>query len=98
MLFLEGKTGSDRVQLRYGGTKRAKRQQGSEHDAMSGETVQRHGVTFRWRSMFSSTTKDKFKMNIPTPVTSRLTWKPMMNPPYPLYISQPIRSAAPLMP
>lgn len=61
MLFLEGKTESDRVQLRYGGTKRAKRQQGSEHDVMGAETVLRHGVTFRWRSIFSSTPKDKLK-------------------------------------
>ena len=61
MPFLEGKTGSDRVQLRYGGTQHAKKQQGSEHDAMGAETVLRHGVTFRWRSMFSSTSKDKLK-------------------------------------
>lgn len=72
MLFLEGKTGSDRVRLRYGETKRAKRQQGSEHDAMGAETVQRHGVTFRWRSMFSSTPRTGSRMNIPTPGASPL--------------------------
>jgi hypothetical protein len=62
MPFLEGKKGSDRAQLRYGGTKRAKRPQGSEHDAMGAETVLRHGVAFRWeRSMFSSTAKTSSK-------------------------------------
>ena len=98
MPFLEGRTGSDRVQVRYGGTKRAKRQQGSEHDAMGAETVLRHGVAFRWGVNNLFDPKDKAKnMNIPTPVTSPPTWKPT-SPPHPLYISQPIQSAAPPMP
>lgn len=57
MPFPGGKTRFDRVQLRYGGTKRAATQQGSEHDVMDAEIVQRHGVTGKRRSMISSTPK-----------------------------------------